>query len=252
MLSGEEKNKEQDIQVFSHFMKVLEVDGVKEGVISKLYDAGYDTLSKIIHISIQDLQNVEGFREKSAQKVHDSLQGILQCKNPETFMIASNKFGRGFGDKKIKLITNEYPYIAKNKAKALELTVNDLTKIKGIAETTAKQFIDNLPAYYDFMEDLDIKLSDIQSEPVKQQNKQLSEMFNGKRFVFSGFRNSEYERIIEENGGSILSATSSTTSYLVVKDKSKMTTKVEKAIQLGIKIMSKDELQNIIEAHVAN
>jgi NAD-dependent DNA ligase len=252
MLSGEEKNKEQDIQVFSHFMKVLEVDGVKEGVISKLYDAGYDTLSKIIHISIQDLQNVEGFREKSAQKVHDSLQGILQCKNPETFMIASNKFGRGFGDKKIKLITNEYPYIAKNKAKALELTVNDLTKIKGIAETTAKQFIDNLPAYYDFMEDLDIKLSDIQSEPVKQQNKQLSEIFNGKRFVFSGFRNSEYERIIEENGGSILSATSSTTSYLVVKDKSKMTTKVEKAIQLGIKIMSKDELQNIIEAHVAN
>jgi NAD-dependent DNA ligase len=244
MLSGEEKNKEQDIQVFVHFMKVLEVDGVKEGVLSKLYDAGYDTLSKIIRISVQDLQKVEGFKEKSAQKIYDSLQTIKQSQNPEQFMIASNAFGRGFGDKKIKLITTEYPYIAKNKEKSLELTVNDLTKIKGIAETTAKQFLDKLPAYYEFAEELDINLSDVQRESVKK-----SEIFNEKKFVFSGFRNKDYERIIQENGGTILSTTSATTDYLVVKDKNIITGKVEKAIQLGIKIMSKDELQNIIEAH---
>jgi NAD-dependent DNA ligase len=178
------------------------------------------------------------------KKIYDSLQTIKQSQNPEQFMIASNAFGRGFGDKKIKLITTEYPYIAKNKEKSLELTVNDLTKIKGIAETTAKQFLDKLPAYYEFTEELDINLSDVQRESVKK-----SEIFNEKKFVFSGFRNKDYERIIQENGGTILSTTSATTDYLVVKDKNIITGKVEKAIQLGIKIMSKDELQNIIEAH---
>jgi NAD-dependent DNA ligase len=94
------------------------------------------------------------------------------------------------------------------------------------------------------MEELDINLSDVQRESVKK-----SEIFNEKKFVFSGFRNKDYERIIQENGGTIISTTSATTDYLVVKDKNIITGKVEKAIQLGIKIMSKDELQNIIEAH---
>ena len=262
MLSGDEKNKEQDIQAFSHFMKVMEVDGIKEGVLTKLYDAGHDTLAKIVHISLEDLQKVEGFKEKSAQKIHDALQG-MKLDDCNRLMVASNSFGRGFGDRKLQLITAEHPYIATDKQKALKLTSADLVRIKGIAEITAKQFIEKLPVYYEFVEGLKIQLCNPNQAAVQGQqvvhapvaaiaaiaapkSKKISEVFHGMKVVFSGFRNKDYEKVIKDNGGIIVTTISSATNYLIVKDIDNMTGKVEKAMQLGVKIMSKDELERLM------
>ena len=112
MLSGSDKNREQDIQVFSHFMKTLSITGVKEGVITKLYDSGYDTLHKIVHISIEDLKLIEGFQDKSSQKIYDALQ-LLKDVDCHKLMVASNIFGRNLGEKKLKLIIDNYPFITK-------------------------------------------------------------------------------------------------------------------------------------------
>jgi NAD-dependent DNA ligase len=245
MLSGSEKNREQDIQAFTHFMKTLDVDGVKEGVITKLYDAGFDTLQKIIHISPGDLQRIEGFKEKSATKVIEALQGIssVSC---DKLMTASNVFGRGFGEKRLKLIIDEYQYIPQNKEKALKLTVEDITKIKGMATISAQQFIEHLPDFYAFYEELGIKCKKTVSITTSPKSPKLA-VFKDKKVVFSGFRNNEYEQIIQANGGKITTSISKTTDYLFVKDKGETSSKIEKARDLGITIMSKEELEKLIE-----
>jgi NAD-dependent DNA ligase len=244
MLAGSEKNREQDIQAFTHFMKTLDVDGVKEGVLTKLYDNGFDTLQKIIHISPGNLQNIEGFKEKSATKVIEALKGIssVSC---DKLMTASNVFGRGFGEKKLKLIINEYPYIPQNKDKGLKLTVEDISKIKGMAAISAQQFIEHLPEFYAFYEELGIKCKKAESVPSSPKSPKLS-VFNDKKVVFSGFRNKDYEQIIESNGGKITTSISKTTDYLVVKDKNDTSSKIEKARELGITIVSKDELEKML------
>ena len=245
MLQGEEKNREQDIQAFTHFMKTLSVDGVKEGVIAKLYDSGYDTLQKIIKISQKDLEAIEGFKEKSASKIIDALEGIknVSC---DKLMTASNVFGRGFGEKKLKLILDEYPYITNDKQKALQLTVDDITKIKGMATISAQQFIEKLPKYYEFYETLGIKCTKTIIQHTISPSSPKLKIFEDKKIVFTGFRNKDYEKIIEDNGGKVITTISKSTDYLIVKDKNDTSSKIDKANELGIKIFTKEELENII------
>jgi DNA ligase (NAD+) len=44
-----DKNREHDIKSFTYFMKSLNIKGVSDGIITKLYDNGYDTILKIIN-----------------------------------------------------------------------------------------------------------------------------------------------------------------------------------------------------------
>ena len=184
MLKGTEKNREQDIQAFIHFMKTLGIEGVKEGVITKLYDAGFDTLKKLIGITKTELLEIEGFKEKSADKIVEALQSITSV-SCDKLMTASNVFGRGFGEKKLKLIIDEYPYIPTNKNKSLQLTVNDIVKIKGMAAISAEQFVEHLPEFFEFYEELGIKC--------KKTTAVVSRLaiFKDKKIVFIGFRNKE-------------------------------------------------------------
>lgn len=113
MLNGVEKNREHDINAYVHFMKTLDVDGVKEGVITKLYDSGFDTLEKIMNISLEDIGKIDGFQSKSALKIFTAIQGIKDNsdKTCVKLLTASNVFGRGFGEKKMKLIIDTYPFV---------------------------------------------------------------------------------------------------------------------------------------------
>ena len=51
----------------------------------------------------------------------------------------------------------------------------------------------------------------------------------GGTFVFSGFRNAQWEKIITQHGGTITSQVTKQTTALVVKDRSKTTSKTKKA-----------------------
>jgi DNA ligase (NAD+) len=72
----EEKNREHDIKSYTFFMKSLEIKGVGEGIITKLYDNSYDTLKKIINITKDELIEIEGFKDKSADNVLNGLSEI--------------------------------------------------------------------------------------------------------------------------------------------------------------------------------
>ena len=247
LLKGTEKNKEHDIQSFTYFMNTLSIDGVKEGVITKLYDAGYDTLNKIINIKEDELLHLKGFQQKSASKIYEAIQSIktVECNK---LLTASGVFGRGFGEKKFKLITDEIQYISYDKKKSLELRVNDIIQIKGMAEITATQFIENLPKFYEFCEEIGIKCvknnkktnengKDIDNNDVK-----IYDMFKDKKVLFTGFRNKDYEKIIEESGGKVVSSISKMTDYVIVKDENEKNAKTEKAKDLGITIIYKRDL----------
>jgi DNA ligase (NAD+) len=68
----------------------------------------------------------------------------------------------------------------------------------------------------------------------------------GKKYVFSGFRNEEWKDIIEASGGKVVSTISKETSVLVVKDIGSSSSKTQKARELGVKIMDIDEFKKLI------
>ena len=235
----DDKNREQDIKTYSYFMKTLEIKGISEGIITKLYDNSYNTLYKIIHITKTDILKIDGFKEKSADNLLKALKEIKD-KSCIEIMNASNLLGRGLGEKKLKIIIDEYPDICNNKEKGLELTNEDLMKIGGMGEILAKQFVENLPKFYNFYEEIGFKLEKKEEIDIK-----INKNFEGKHFVFSGFRNKEYEKYIKKNNGEVDNSIKKETNYLVVKDKSQITGKIEKAMEKGIKIIDINDFEEM-------
>ena len=243
IFAGDEKNREQDIKTFTFFMKSLDIKGVSVGILTKLYDNAYDTIYKIINITKAEVLKLDGFKEKSAENLINALAEV-KTKNCNQIMIASNLLGRGLGEKKLELILSHFPYICNDKKKAFELTVNDLKKVNGMGDISSAQFIENLHKFYDFYEELGMKIQEKQSSP-KEEKKQLIDAIQGKHFVFTGFRNKDYETIIKDNQGFVDGTITKTTNYLILKDKSKTTTKIEAAVKKGVILITKEEFEKM-------
>ncbi len=243
ILANKTVNKEHDIQQFLHFMNTLGIEGVKQGVITKLYDAGYNTLYKIINMTVEQIKNIEGFKEKSAVKIYNSLQGI-QNVDCHKLMVASNVFGRNLGDKKLKLIIDKFPNIHSG----LKLNIAELIQIDGIAELSAKQFIDNLPKFFEFCEEIGIKCahSKSQSKSPKEHQKEFNQVFQNMTVVFTGFRDKNLEKLITDANGRVVSAISGVTHILILKNADDTSAKVKKAMELGIKIMTKEDVEKLL------
>ena len=241
ILDEEGKNKEQDIKSYTYFMSKLDIGLVKESTIKKLYENGFDTLDKILKIKVDELVSLEGFQLKSATKIVENFEKIKDAEC-DLLLDASNILGRGFALKKIKLVSEKYPL--NKKADILKLTLDDLVKIDGIGNINAKQFIENIKNFYEFLDKIGYKC---------EKNKDIKEdvivktVLKDNKFIFTGFRNKDWEKLITDSGGKVVTAISKTTDYLVVKNKTDKSSKIDKANELGIKILDIEEFEKMIQ-----
>ena len=242
ILDEDGKNKEQDIKSYTYFMAKLDVGSVKESTIKRLYENGFDTLEKILRIKVEELKQLDGFQEKSAIKIVANFAKIKDS-DCDILLDASNILGRGFALKKIKLVSEKYPL--NKKAEILKLTIDDLLKIDGIGNVNAKQFVDNIKNFYEFLDKIEYKCNRVNIKgDIKDENK--VEILKDKKFLFTGFRNKDWEKLITDSGGKVVTAISKTTDYLVVKNKTDKSGKIDKANELGIKILDMGEFEKMI------
>ena len=240
------KNRDFDIKNLIYFMKTASIENMGPGNISKIYDAGFDDIKKIANITKNELLQINGFKEKTAENIINALS-VLKDIDCLILMDASNIMGRGFSYKKIKLITDSFPSILihdkKNRELTSKLTVNDLLKVDGIAEISAKLFLSNLPKFYDFYDNLGIKCKGESSSKVVVATNDVVINSNilGKSFVFSGFRDKDLEAYIINMGGFIKTSISKNTDYLVVADLDENSTKVEKAKSIGVPLILRND-----------
>lgn len=114
--------------------------------------------------------------------------------------------------------------------------------LEGIGELTLKDYLNGLYKFYkegfwDSIKNIFI---------IKKKNKQ-GNLFLNKNICFTGFRNKDWEDIIVNNGGKILSSVTSNCNLLVVKDINSVSSKMQKAKQMGIKILSIEEFDKLIQ-----
>jgi NAD-dependent DNA ligase len=249
MIDNGNKNSDYDIKNIIYFMKTIGIEYMGPGNITKIYEAGFDTIDKIVNIKKEDLLSIDGFKSKSADNIIEALKKIKDV-NCNVLMDASNIMGRGFGFKKIKSITDVYPEIIDNtlkgRTKALKLTADDLIKVNGIAKISAELFIENLPNYYDFYDNLGIKCHNDKNKEELVGEHKVNNKLKDKTFIFSGFRNKDFEKIIQDNGGKVTTSISKNTNYLVVKDKYENTAKIIKANELGVIILDIEGFKELL------
>ena len=227
-------------KVLTGFFRGIEVEGLSSGNIKRMIEAGFDSVPKILQMTIQDLLQVEGFKEKTAQKLYNNIQTQIQKANLVTIMAASNIFGRGFNNKKLELILESYPDVLLSNESQITKT-QKVAAIKGMAEKTAEAFISKIPAFLAFVKEAHLESKLQQTSQKQKQDQDQSHPLYNKTIVFTGFRDKQLEEQLKAIGAKLGSSVSKNTFIVLTKDPLDETGKVLEAKKLNIKIMTPEE-----------
>jgi len=228
------------------FFKGIGVEGLSSGNISRIIQSGFDTVPKIIKMSIDDFLKVEGFKEKMSSKLYNGVREKLVASTLVTIMSASNIFGRGFNERKIELIMSSLPDILLSKD-TNEIKIEKISKIKGMANKTAEAFVDRIEDFKNFIKDagLENKLITNQNINVPITIEKTNHLYD-KSIVMTGFRDKELEVKLKNMGAKISSSVSKNTFVVIVKDiNTENTGKILDAKKIGIPIITQNDFIKI-------
>jgi len=231
------------VQQITFFFKTLGVKGISEGIIIKLVENGYDTISKILNGKVTEMSKIDGIGVTLLSKIFTNVVNSIETTNLETFMAASGAFGRGLGTKRIGSVLSKYPNIM-DVGWNYNTMKDKIIEIDGFDEITASQFADNFGTFLKFFNEL-CKIDRINVANLKNVGVKITgDKFKGHKIVFTGFRNKEWEELIIKNGGEIVTSISKNTTLLVQRN-SEESSKYKKAESLGIKIMDINEFEKL-------
>ncbi|ATZ80360.1 NAD-dependent DNA ligase [Bodo saltans virus] len=229
------------IKLLLHFFTTIGVKYLSEGIITKLVEKNYTTVESIIAAKKEDLYLIDGLGKKMVDKIYVEIDRAFAEMTLETFMAASNKLGRGLGEKKIAEILSMYPQILKEPTKGL---YDKIMLVPGFSNTTAELFVSNLENFKKFYNNI-AKIKDL-TRFDKVCTKIIGNKFKDQTIVFTGIRDTELEKYIISNGGKISTSVSSKTSLLVhADDADTSTSKFVKASELKVKTMKISEFRKI-------
>ena len=238
MLEDKTQNETVLEKNIAGFFKQLEVDGLAIGNVRKMIKAGFNDVCKIVHITKSEILSIDGFKEKMAEKLYEGIQS--KVKNASIVQLAafSNSFGRGFSEKKMALIFENYPDVLISGEPEHE-KIEKLSKIKGLEKKTANAFVSHIEDFKIFLNHC--KLNDkLEMRPVTTKTVDSSHELYEKNIVMSGFRDKELENKIKSVGGKIGSSVNKKTFVLIVKDVNESSGKIEDAKKHDISILLKD------------
>ena len=223
------ETEDQKLKKIVAFFEILEADNVSEGVITQLWDAGYKTIKDVLNLTTSDLEKIDRFGKRKSLIVYNSIQKSVTNVQLSKLQHATGIF-KNMGSKKLNLLEKftEKPVIQK------------VMEFEGIGEILATEYVNNYDRFFDFIKDLPITISE-KVEVVK-----TGTDLDGKQFVFTGVRRKDLEESIVSRGGVIGGSVSKNTTHLVCVDKSSSSSKMKKAIDIGIQILDVKDLENLL------
>lgn len=220
---------EQKLKQIVAFFEILEADNVGEGVITQLWDAGFQTIESVLKATKADLESIDRFGKRKAAIVFDSIRKATTNVELSKLQHATGLF-KGLGSKKLALLEfDEKP------------TLEQVMSIEGFAEISAKSYLDSYDKFFTFVGNLPVTIAE------KVEAVQVGDDLANTSFVFTGVRRADLEEVIESRGGKIGSSVSKTTTHLVMKAKGSGSSKETKAISLGVTILTVAELEDILK-----
>ena len=225
----------------------MNIDGLGEKIINQLVNEGYvKSIADLYKLEIDSLLELERFGEKSANNL---LIEINESKNKNWH---KQLYGLGI------------PHIGEANAKSLSNNFNSIEELNAIAKESPEK-ISNIYGFGNEMKDAIVKWFDDSNNQTlikelkaigfslkesldSNYNSNQSNVFDGKSFVLTGTLDSltrdEAKELIESAGGKVSSSISKKTDFLVSGEKAG--SKLNKAQELGVKIINENELKLLL------
>lgn len=228
-----------------HFVgrRMMNIDGVGAETAQQLYDSGLvRNIADLYDLTKDDLLTLEGFAEKSAERVISGIEASKRVPFERVLFALSIPFVGETTAKKIARTCGDIDTVA-------SLSVEQLCAIEDVGPRIAESIIGYFadPINKTVVEHL--KTAGVQMTSAHESSDEKTDKLGGKVFVISGTfaKNSRdrYKELIELNGGKNSGSISKKTDY-VLAGENMGPAKLEKASSLGIPIIDEDTFLNMI------
>jgi DNA ligase (NAD+) len=221
--------------------RAMDIDGLGTKIVDQLVDTGLvENVADLYNLKLEELANLERMAEKSAQNILDAINASKKRG------LARLLYGLGIllvGEHLARILAEKYPSLDD----LIKATEGELEEIDEIGPKVAA----SITSFFAEKENLHVlerlKKAGLQTT---EEVERKGELFKGKTLVFTGtlstFTRSEAERIVEKLGGNASSSVSSKTDFVVVGENPG--SKLDKAKELGIKVLTEKEFQKMISS----
>lgn len=231
----------QRLRHIVHFVsrEAMDIDGLGESIVALLIDNGLiKSAGDLYYLDVQELASLPGLGKRSAEKLIDAIEkskyndlSRLLCALgiPQVGQSAAKALARALGSlEKIK-----------------DANIFDLTSVNDIGEVTAEYIVEWFSSPQS--EHLLSRLIEAGVNTLSNEEP-VGTKLKGKTFVLTGtlptLTRDEAKALIESAGGKVSGSVSSKTSYVVAGEAAG--SKLTKANELGIKVITEEELLSLI------
>ncbi|MGJ0355147.1 NAD-dependent DNA ligase LigA [Aliarcobacter cryaerophilus] len=213
----------------------LNIDGLGDKIVELLVNEKkiFDILD-LYSLKYEDLENLEGFKEK---KINNLLNAIENSKNSELYKVLTALGIEHIGEVASKSICSKFGL------DLVDVSFEDLISIDGIGEQMANSFLEFFRVNRQFV----LKLFNILKPKVTIKEEAKDNPFKNKTVVITGTMSKSRDEIklfLEDLGAKVSSSVSKKTDFLIYGEDAG--SKYDKAIELGIEILTEDEMYSKI------
>lgn len=211
-----------------------DIEGLSEKTLKLFYEKlGVISPDGLYALKTSQLMELEGFKEKKAAKITDSIEKSKEMSLP-AFLYALGI--ENVGTKTAADLAERYGSLEK----IMQASVEELIAIEDIGEVVAGSIKD----YFSDAENIKMigRLFAAGVKPIYSEKKEG--IFSGMKFVLTGelegLVRSEAKKLIEEEGGEVMSSVTKNTDIVVAGENAGA--KLEKALKLNVEIWDKARL----------
>lgn len=238
--------KARNIEAIIHYASkgAMDIEGLGEKVVEDLYNLEFiKNISDIYDINkyFNELKEIEGYGDKS---LNNLIEAIEKSKSLSLERLLFALGIKEVGAKTSKILAKRYKDID-NLIKANE---EELKDIKDIGEVVAKSIV----SYFNDSKNLDLinelKKYNVNTKYLDHNDNFKETIFNHKNVLVTGaledYTREEIKQLLEDLGANVVSSVSKKLDYLIVG--SDPGSKLDKANNLGIRIIYQEELKEIL------
>ncbi|WP_300383739.1 NAD-dependent DNA ligase LigA [Clostridium sp.] len=234
--------KPQMVKSIVHYASrdAMNIEGFSEKTAGQLFEKlEMNSVSKLYKLEKEELLNLERFGPKKAQNILDAIE---KSKNCELYRFIYALGIPNVGVKTAKDLVNKFKSIEGLKNAALD----DLVTVSDVGDIVANCVIQ----FFNEEKNLDNinELLELGVNPIYEELEIIESPFEGKTVVVTGtmekYSRNEIKEKLEVLGAKVSGSVSKKTDYVIAGEEAG--SKLQKAIDLGVKILNEKEFEELI------